>query len=131
MGTLSALLPITGILAGIIAGWLAKKEVKQGQKYLLLLQHALLGAMVTALFWQFTIYAIFAGIVTFILFFIVNFKHPMIISALTAIPAIIEPRTQIPVFLYLIQTGSLNTKDKNIAAAIIYCLIILSYHLFF
>lgn len=131
MATLAALAPITGILAGIIVAHLAKKEIKPGQKYFQLLQNALIAIIAIVWLWEIKIIAITAGIIIFLVLYITNFKHPIGLTTLLAIPAITAPATQIPIFLYYIPTGTLNTKSKNVVAVIIYALIILIYHLFF
>ncbi len=131
MGTLAALIPITGILAGIIAAHLAKNEIKPGQKYFQLLQHAMLGVILSVMLWKIPILAIISGIILFVLLYATNFKHPIGAMTLLAIPAILKPATQIPIFLYYVPTGTLNEKSKNIIAVIVYAIIILIYHLFF
>jgi len=52
MGTLAALAPVLGLLAGIIIAKLTTYELKQGQKYFKLLQYALLLAVVSTAVWQ-------------------------------------------------------------------------------
>lgn len=131
MGTLATIIPVLGILAGQIIALLAKTEIKPGKKYFKILQHALLALILGALFWNVKTIAIISAIILFVVLKITKFKHPIGLTALLAIPAIINPLTQIPIFLYYIPTGTLNTKSKTIAAGIIYLLIIAGYHLFF
>ncbi|MBW2969584.1 hypothetical protein KY319_00470 [Candidatus Woesearchaeota archaeon] len=131
MGTLATIMPVLGLMAGQILGWLAKTEIKPGKKYFRILQHALLAIIIGALFWNVKTIAIISAIVLFIVLKITEFKHPIGLTALLAIPVIINPITQIPVFLYYIPTGTLNTKSKTIAAGIVYLIIIAGYHLFF
>ena len=131
MGALAATIPIVGLVAGGITGWLAHNEIKPGQKYFLLLQHALLAVILSVLLWNVKTIAIIAGIILFIILYATNFKHPVGLMSLLAIPAVLVPATQIPIFLYYVPTGTRNTISKNIAAIIIYIIIVAVYHLFF
>jgi hypothetical protein len=131
MGTLAAIMPILGLIAGGIVSWLAQSEIKPGQKYFLLLQHALLGLILAVLLWKIPLMAVISGIILFVLLWATNFKHPIGAMTLLAIPAVLAPATQIPIFLYLVPTGTRNKIMNNIIAIIIYALIVLGYHLFF
>ena len=131
MGTLATIMPILGLIAGGIASWLAQSEIKSGQKYFLLLQPALLGLILAALLWKVPIMAIIAGVILFVVLYATNFKHPIGLTTLLAIPAIFAPITQIPIFLYLVPTGTRNKIMNNIIAIIVYVLIVVGYHLFF
>lgn len=131
MGTLAAIMPILGLIAGGIASWLAQSEIKPGQKYFLLLQHALLGLILAVLLWKVPMIAVISGIVLFVILWATNFKHPVGAMTLLAIPAVLAPATQIPIFLYFVPTGTRNKIMNNIAAIIVYVLIVAGYHLFF
>ncbi len=52
MGTLAALVPVLGLLAGVIVAKLVPYELKQGEKYFKLLQHTLLIFVIGTIVWQ-------------------------------------------------------------------------------
>jgi len=53
MGTLAHLAPILGLLAGLIIAKLVPYELKQGERYFLLLQNALLVLVIGMAVWQY------------------------------------------------------------------------------
>ncbi|VVB81730.1 Uncharacterised protein [uncultured archaeon] len=131
MGTLVTIMPVLGLVSGGIVSWLAQSEIKSGQKYFLLLQHALLGVILAVLLWKVQTIAVIAGIILFVLLYATNFKHPIGLMTLLAVPAILVPATQIPIFLYFVPTGTRNKAMNNTIAIAVYILIVLGYHLFF
>jgi hypothetical protein len=52
MGTLANIAPILGLLAGLIIAKLVPYELKQGKKYFIPLQYALLIAVIGMTIWQ-------------------------------------------------------------------------------
>jgi len=122
MGTLAALSPLLGLLAGVIVARLAKYELKQGKPYFILLQHALLAGIAGALLWQFRTAAIVIAVGLFLILWKKKFTHPLELTPCLAVPAMI---VQVPIFLYLIPTGTLHWKEtKNlVAVALVYAVI--------
>ena len=112
MGTLAAITPILGLLAGIISAKLAKSELKPGKYYFQLMQHAMIGAIAGSLLWQFgKITAIAIGLLVFLVLWKTKFTHPVELIPILAVPATLSNIAQIPIFLYLIPTGTLHNKE--------------------
>jgi len=124
METINAILPILGLLAGTIIAYLTKEELKSGYKYFVLLQHLLL-AITIAMIAQKIIYAIPIAIGLFLIQYFIKYKHPTITIPLLAIIAQIQT-TQIPIFLYLIPTGTLHYKEHKKMILIMVCYVIIS-----
>jgi len=127
METISTLLPILGILAGMLIAYLTKEELKPGKKYFILLQHLLLAIIIAALFP--IRYAIPIAIGLFLLQYLIKYKHPIITMPLLAI---IATKTPIPIFLYFIPTGTLNYKEhkKILIVSVFYILLAIISKLF-
>lgn len=112
MGTLTALLPIIGLISGKILAKLTPSELKQGKKYFQLAQHFLL-AVTTAVLFGNHIYSLIIGAFVFTVLWKTKYEHPLELMPILFIPALLVQTTQIPIFLYLIPTGTLNY-NKNI-----------------
>ncbi len=124
MGTLAALIPILGLPAGIIVAILAKSEIKQGTRYFQLSQHILLGCTAGALALDFGYAtATAAGAFVFAILFYTKFTHPVEFIPMLAVPAVLSQISQIPIFLYLIPTATLNRTRKLIVISLLYALI--------
>lgn len=123
MGTLAAIAPILGLLAGTIAAKLAKSELKQGQKYFILLQNIILSIIIAIITLNFgIIWAVLSAVAAFIILW--KFSYQLYLTPLLAISAAKIPETQAPIFLYCIPTGTLNKDIKKILlVAIAYALI--------
>ncbi len=113
MGALAALAPLLGILAGIIVTQLAKSELKDGKKYFIILQHALLAIIFATLIWKWQMTATIAGVLIFGFLWKTKFQHYIELMPILAVPAILAPNTQIPIFLYFIPTGTLHWKESK------------------
>jgi len=129
MGPLEEIIPILGVLAGLIVAFLAKSEMKPGQKYFQISQHVLLGVIVGALAWNFGYStAIAAGVLVFALLWLAKFSHPIEFIPILSIPAVLSQNSQIPIFLYLIPTATLHrTELKELfIISIIYLILVLT-----
>ena len=126
MGTLAALDPLLGLLAGALVARLAKNELKQGKYYFILLQHALLASIAGVLLWQSKIAALAIGLLLFIIFWKTKFANPLELTPLLAVPAALAQSTHSPIFLYFIPTGTLHWKEtaKLTGIALVYAVIV-------
>jgi len=130
MGTLAViapLAPILGLLAGIISAFLAKSELKPGKYYFQLMQHAMIGVIAGSLAWQFgQITAIPIGMLVFLVLWKTKFTHPVELIPILAVPATLSSIAQIPIFLYLIPTGTLhNTELKELTVvSVVYAVLV-------
>ncbi len=122
MGTLATLAPLLGLFAGAIIARLTKSELALGKKYFVLLQHTLIAVLIGVLLWQSPIYAVAIGILVFATLLKTKFEHPLELTPLLAVPALLVNVTHIPIFLYFIPTGTLHWKEtkKLILIALVY-----------
>jgi len=112
MGTLEALTPLLGLLAGIIVAALAPSELKDGKPYFILLQHLTLASILVALLWEAPVFAFLAGAALFFTLWKKHFPHPLTLMPALAAPAAMNSTALIPLFLYFIPTGTLHkTKE--------------------
>ena len=110
METISTILPIIGLFTGTIIAYLTKEELKSGKKYFITLQHLILSLIIAILFPL--KYALLTTIILLLLQYLISYKHPLITIPILAIFTQI-PKTQIPIFLYLIPTGTLHYKEHK------------------
>ena len=129
MGTLIALMPLVGILIGLITARLATSELKEGKKYFILLQHITLSGIAVVLMWQYNIvYASVAGILLFAILWKIKFEHPI---ALTPLLALAANYATVPILLYFIPTATLNRNTKKLVCiAGAYAIIIVLFETF-
>ena len=117
------LIPVLGLFAGAIIAKLAHEELKDGHPYFVLSQHVLLASIIGIMIWN------IPGIIVSVLFFLalwkMRFNHPLRLMPVFAVPAMFNPISQIPIFLYFIPTATLhhNKPKKLFVTAIAYILI--------
>ncbi len=113
MGALASLLPVLGLVAGLIIARFTKSEIKTGRKHLELLQKALLATIAGTMLWNFGIFISAPwGIVIFLL--ILRHNIPLELIPFLAIPSVLAEQTQIPIFLYFLTTASLYHKERKV-----------------
>jgi hypothetical protein len=129
---ITILIVAVGLLAGYILGRVAKKEVKQGQYYLTLLQKALFTIIVGLVMYEYrsTFHFIWAGALLIFLYYMFHERIcPTIIYAFYGVLAYLSYDYFLPLagtqLLYGLVTGSICTKKWKIllASGIIYLII--------
>jgi hypothetical protein len=122
MGPLANALAVLGLLAGFIVAKLAKPELKPGQKYFIILRHALISAILGIILWKYNHYAAGLAILFFIILWKFSFEHqPVPMAVLLGILSTYF-NLSILIFLYFIPTGTLIHNDwkKLLATGAVY-----------
>jgi len=128
MGTLVALVPLLGLLVGVVVAHHTKSELKQGQPYFVLFQHAIIASIPVMLLWKDWQVALAIGVILFAILWKMRFPHPIELMPVLSVPAVLAPVTQTALFLYFIPTGTLNRKNINtlLAISIVYAAIVIT-----
>ncbi len=129
---ITILIVAVGLFAGYILGWIAKKEVKQGRNYLVLLQKALFTIIIGLIMYEYrsTFHFIWVGALLIFLYYMFHEKIcNTIIYGFFGVLAYLSYDYFLPLagtqLLYGLVTGSLNTKKWKIllASGIVYLVI--------
>ena len=114
MGTLAQLLAVLGLLAGYLSARFAHYEMKDGKKYFVLLQHALLATLIGMITWAYRpSIAIIVGIVFFLFLWKFSMVHQLKPTAFCLGLLTGFYSTELVTFLYFIPSATLNYKDKK------------------
>ncbi|RLE45886.1 hypothetical protein DRJ22_03360 [Candidatus Woesearchaeota archaeon] len=111
----------SGLIAGFLIAKTAKQELKKGKKYFKIIQNILIATITGTILWQHSkITAIITAITIFSLqaYLKPKLKPQITIPTLTTI-GLLQPITQIQVFLYTIPTASKEYPKKPIKEIIL------------
>lgn len=118
---ITILIVAAGLLAGYILGRIAKKEVKQGRNYLVLLQNALFTIIIGLVMYEYrsTFHFIWLGAVIIFLYYMFHEQtNEAIIYGFYGLLAYMSYDYFLPLagtqLLYGLTTGSLNTKKWKV-----------------
>lgn len=121
---ITILIVASGLLAGYIIGRLAKKEVKQGKYYLVLLQNALFTITVGLVMYEYRsiFHFVWAGALLIFLYYLFHKRmHEAVVYGFFGVLAYLSYDYFLPLagtqMLYGLVTGSLNTKKWKILLA--------------
>jgi hypothetical protein len=113
MGTLTALVPLLGILIGAILPKLVPEEINKGKPYFQTLLHFMFSIMVALIAATYNKWYALIGAAIFALNFKLKINYPTYIIPLFAILVITYPILTIPTLIMFIPLGTIHHKQRT------------------
>lgn len=129
MGTLTALVPLLGILIGAILPKLAPSEITKGKPYFQTLIHFIFSVIVAIIASTYNKWYALIGAAIFLLNWKLNINYPVYIIPLFAILTITYPMLTIPTLIMFIPLGTIHHKERTrlFMYSMIYAAIVITY----
>lgn len=132
MGTLTALVPLLGILIGAILPKLTPSEITKGKPYFQTLIHFTFSIMVAIIAATYNKWLALIGAAIFLLNWKLNINYPAYIIPFFAILVMTYPLLIIPTLIMFIPLGTIHHKEKArlFVYSLAYVAIIITFTLF-